>query len=136
VDGTLSVDSVVSVGTGGQVRGEIRAKSITVAGQVIGNIIGVESVDIHASGKLEGDVKAPRVAVADGAYFKGRVEMTSEATRASEPSTQPVTKAVGATAPDSLPSPSPSATGKDGRPEARPSPETARDSLKASGSGK
>lgn len=78
-NGTLKVDSVVAVGTDGQVRGEIYARSVTVAGQVTGNIAGVDSVDVHSSGRLQGDVKAPRVAIADGAYFKGRVEMSGEA---------------------------------------------------------
>ncbi len=66
----------MSVGVKGKVKGEIRARSVSVAGKVVGNIHGEEKVDIQSSGKLNGDVKAPRVSIADGAYFKGRVEMT------------------------------------------------------------
>lgn len=79
LEGRVSVESLVSVGKTGQVRGEIRAESISVAGKVFGNIVGGDKVDIHPTGKLEGDVKAPRVSIADGAYFKGRVEMTGQA---------------------------------------------------------
>lgn len=79
LEGRVSVESRVSVGKSGQVRGEIRARSIAVAGKVFGNIVGEDKVDIHASGKLEGDVKAPRVSIAEGAYFKGRVEMVGKA---------------------------------------------------------
>ena len=79
VEGTLAVDNLVSIGANGQVKGEIHAKSVSVAGKVVGNIHGEEKVDIQSSGKLKGDVKAPRVSIADGAYFKGRVEMTGEA---------------------------------------------------------
>ncbi|MDX1645056.1 MAG: polymer-forming cytoskeletal protein [Thermoanaerobaculia bacterium] len=78
LEGRVSVESRVDVGKTGQVRGEIRAESISVAGKVFGNIVGGDKVDIHPTGKLEGDVKAPRVSIADGAYFKGRVEMTGQ----------------------------------------------------------
>lgn len=76
--GRVSVASRVDVGKSGQVRGEIRAESISVAGKVFGNIVGEDNVDIHSTGKLEGDVKAPRVSISDGAYFKGRVEMSGQ----------------------------------------------------------
>lgn len=84
LDGRVNVESLVSVGRSGQVRGEIRARSVVVAGKVFGNIVGADKVDIHSSGKLEGDVKAPRVSIAEGAYFKGRVEMTGEPARKPE----------------------------------------------------
>ncbi len=76
VEGKLTVDNLVSVGVKGEVKGEIRAKSVIVAGKVVGNIHGEDKVDIRSSGRLKGDVKAPRVSIADGAYFKGRVEMS------------------------------------------------------------
>ena len=91
VDGTLNVDALVTVASGGQVRGEIRARSVAVSGAVIGNILGGDNVEIHSSGKLEGDVKAPRVSIADGAYFKGRVEMTDYAPA---PDAKPVAKPI------------------------------------------
>ena len=54
---------------------------------------GVEMVDIQSSGKLQGDVKAPRVSIADGAYFKGRVEMTGAAEPA-KPKSAPAQRSV------------------------------------------
>ena len=35
-----------------------------------------EVVEIEATGSVTGDIKAPRLAIADGGYFRGRVEMS------------------------------------------------------------
>ncbi len=117
---------------------------MTVAGQVIGNIIGRESVDIQASGKLEGDVKAPRVAVADGAFFKGRVEMTSEQPKAAQPdpktdpkpAAEPATKSTAQPSKDSQSSKADPAKSADSKPAAGAVGGTPRDSAQASESAK
>lgn len=73
--GTLSSEEAVSVGPGGQVEADIRATSLGCAGQVTGNVTVAERVDIQAGGRLIGDVKASRLTIADGASFKGNVDM-------------------------------------------------------------
>ena len=50
-----------------------------IGGRVVGNVQGHEKVEILPSGRLEGDVAAPRVVLAEGAFFKGKVEMTGKA---------------------------------------------------------
>jgi cytoskeletal protein CcmA (bactofilin family) len=75
VEGDLEVDGVVTVGREGKVRGDIVARVVKVGGRLVGNARGGELVEVLASGTLEGDVAAPRVTIAEGAYFKGRVEM-------------------------------------------------------------
>jgi cytoskeletal protein CcmA (bactofilin family) len=76
LEGELRVDGGAVIGTGGTVRGEIAARTVRVGGKVFGNIRGGERVEVLASGALEGDVSAPRVVIAEGAFFKGKVEMT------------------------------------------------------------
>ncbi len=76
LEGELRVDGGAVIGTGGTVRGEIAARTVRVGGKVYGNIRGGERVEVLASGALEGDVSAPRVVIAEGAFFKGKVEMT------------------------------------------------------------
>jgi cytoskeletal protein CcmA (bactofilin family) len=68
----------LDVADGGLVKGEIRARSVRIAGRVVGNVRGEEWVEILASGALEGDLAAARVIVAEGAFFKGAVEMLGE----------------------------------------------------------
>jgi len=76
LEGELRVDGGAVIGTAGIVRGEIGARTVRVGGKVFGNIRGGERVEVLASGALEGDVSAPRVVIAEGAFFKGKVEMT------------------------------------------------------------
>ncbi len=73
--GEIAVPSVVSVGPEGRVSGPIHARIVRVAGRVSGDLRGSERVEIAATAHLEGDISAPRVTIAEGAYFKGRVEM-------------------------------------------------------------
>jgi cytoskeletal protein CcmA (bactofilin family) len=78
VDGRLALDNEVTVGAGGLVKGEISARAVRVSGKVHGNIVGSEMIEILANGSVEGDVRSPRVVIADGAFFKGKVEMGSD----------------------------------------------------------
>ncbi|MEZ4376116.1 MAG: polymer-forming cytoskeletal protein [Polyangiaceae bacterium] len=73
--GTVTAGDVVSVGTEGTVEADINAASLSVAGRVTGNVTASERVDIQAGGRLIGDVKAARLTIADGASFKGNVDM-------------------------------------------------------------
>jgi cytoskeletal protein CcmA (bactofilin family) len=75
VRGTLKCSDVVSVGNGAVVEADIDASSLSVAGHVTGNINAAERVDLQAGGRLVGDVKAARLTIADGASFKGNVDM-------------------------------------------------------------
>jgi cytoskeletal protein CcmA (bactofilin family) len=77
-EGTIQVEADVLVGTDGRVNGDIEGRSIRVAGSVTGNLKGIERVEILGSGKLQGDVAAPRVILAEGAFFRGNVEMTGQ----------------------------------------------------------
>lgn len=76
VEGKVHPAQDVIVGEKGVVRGEIDAQSVRIAGKVMGNVRGKKSVEILATGSLEGDVSSPSMVIGDGAFFKGRVEMT------------------------------------------------------------
>lgn len=75
VDGMLNVEGTVTVQASGLVSGEIKARTVKVGGRVKGNIAGTEMIEILSQGSVQGDVKSPRVVIADGAFFKGKVEM-------------------------------------------------------------
>lgn len=76
LEGVIQVEADVNVGPDGRVKGDIEARSVRVAGVVAGNLKGLDRVEILGSGKLQGDVSAPRVILAEGAFFRGNVEMT------------------------------------------------------------
>src|SRR3954464_1381543 len=74
VEGTVKIEATVVVGAAGVVRGPITAQVIKVAGKVTGNIQGSDRVEVGPAANLEGDISAPRVVIAEGAFFKGKVE--------------------------------------------------------------
>jgi cytoskeletal protein CcmA (bactofilin family) len=65
----------LTVGPNGSINAEIRAKSVVVQGKLIGNIVAGEKVEVAQSGSMNGDITAPRVILADGAAFKGSIDM-------------------------------------------------------------
>lgn len=75
VRGTLTSTDQVSVASGGVVEADLTASSVSIGGQVTGNVVAQERVDIQAGGRLVGDVKSARFTIADGASFKGSVDM-------------------------------------------------------------
>ena len=76
VEGTIALKHhVLTVGVHGRVRAQVFAKSVVVLGEVIGNIEATEKVAIRSEGTVEGDIKAPRVAISEGARFRGGIDM-------------------------------------------------------------
>lgn len=75
IRGKLVVDGAVSVEAGAVVEADIGATTLSVAGSVTGNVSATDRVDLLSGGRLVGDVRAARVTIADGATFKGNVDM-------------------------------------------------------------
>jgi len=66
---------VLTVGSNGRIKAQVTAKAIVVLGHVTGNLTATERVDIRENGSVEGDIVAPRVAIADGSHFRGSIDM-------------------------------------------------------------
>jgi len=75
VRGKLQVSGQLTVEPEGVVEADIDAQAVSVGGHVTGNVTASERVDLLAGGHLVGDVKAARLTIADGAMFKGNVDM-------------------------------------------------------------
>jgi cytoskeletal protein CcmA (bactofilin family) len=73
--GTLSVTAAVTVGEGATVEADVEATTLEVAGGLVGNVVASERVSITESGRLIGDVRSPRISIAEGAAFKGHIDM-------------------------------------------------------------
>lgn len=71
----------VTVGQSGTVTAEIQAKAVVVNGQVKGNVTAEDRVEVAATGSMQGDVRSPRVVLADGAKFRGSIDMDGSALR-------------------------------------------------------
>ena len=77
VEGEINSDGVLTIGENADIRGEIKTKSITVYGKVQGNITVGERCELKSRCTLQGDLKAARLVIEEGATFIGKSEVTS-----------------------------------------------------------
>ena len=76
VEGKIELkDHVLTIGPNGKIKAQVFAKSVIVLGEVNGNVTASEKVDIRDNGSVDGDIASPRVAIAEGAHFRGAVDM-------------------------------------------------------------
>ncbi len=75
VEGSITHTQSLTIGTDGSMQGDIRARVIVIDGKVEGDLYATESVSIRATAKVKGNVFAPRVAITEGAFFQGQIDM-------------------------------------------------------------
>ena len=76
VEGKIDLKgNVLTIGPNGKIKAEVFAKAVVVLGEVTGNVTASEKVDIRDNGSVDGDIASPRVAIAEGAHFRGSVDM-------------------------------------------------------------
>jgi len=73
------------IGPHGKVSAKIHAKSVIVAGEVVGDIHAGEIVEIKMSGSVRGNISCPRISIVDGAKFQGRINTEKRAETTSGP---------------------------------------------------
>ena len=97
VEGTIQLkENVLTIGPNGRIKAQVFAKSVIVLGEVTGNVTASDKVDIRDNGSVDGDIIVPRVAIAEGAHFRGSVDMQRKggptpAAKPTETKTQPQT---------------------------------------------
>lgn len=103
VEGTIQLrDHVLTIGANGRIKAQVFAKAVIVLGEVTGNVTASEKVDIRDNGSVDGDIVSPRVAIAEGAHFRGSVDMqrkTAGQPQAAKPAPAATAAAVSAPAP-------------------------------------
>ncbi len=68
----------LTVGANGTVEAHVEAKTVIITGRVAGDVVATERLEIQATGVVEGDVKAPRLIVEEGAILNGSITMTKK----------------------------------------------------------
>ena len=82
VEGRIELkESVLTIGPNGRIKAELFAKSVIVLGEVTGNVTASEKVDLRDNGSVDGDITSPRVAIAEGAHFRGSGDMQRAGTK-------------------------------------------------------
>lgn len=81
VEGTIQLkEHVLTIGPNGRIKAQVFAKAVIVLGEVTGNVTATDKVDIRDNGSVDGDIVSPRVAIAEGAHFRGSVDMQRKGT--------------------------------------------------------
>ena len=94
VEGTIQLrDHVLTIGPNGRIKAQVFAKSVIVLGEVTGNVTASDKVDIRDNGSVDGDIVSPRVAIAEGAHFRGSVDMQRKAGAVPAPPAKPTAAA-------------------------------------------
>jgi cytoskeletal protein CcmA (bactofilin family) len=89
VEGTIQLrDHVLTIGPNGKIKAQVFAKAVIVLGEVTGNVTASDKVDIRDNGSVDGDIVSPRVAIAEGAHFRGSVDMQRKAGAPAQPQAQ------------------------------------------------
>ena len=83
VDGKIELNNnTLTIGTNAKIKAQVFAKTVVVLGEVTGNITASEKVDIRDNGSVDGDITSPKVAIAEGAHFRGAIDMNRGGVRA------------------------------------------------------
>jgi cytoskeletal protein CcmA (bactofilin family) len=82
-EGNVNLDDhCLTVGTEGHVKAEIHARQVVILGTVTGNLVASEKIEIRRTGHVVGDLVAATVAIEEGAYFKGSIDIARDGTEA------------------------------------------------------
>ena len=79
IEGSVRLTAELRVAPGGTVKADVSAHTVVVAGELIGDCHATERVVLEATGRLTGNIRAPRIVIAEGASFRGTSDMSARA---------------------------------------------------------
>jgi cytoskeletal protein CcmA (bactofilin family) len=98
LDGTIEVlENKVTIGKAARVKASVKAREVVIHGTVHGNVEASDKIDLRRDAHLVGDIRAARIAIEDGAIFKGSIDVTKVEVPKTPP--RPATTAAPAAAP-------------------------------------
>jgi cytoskeletal protein CcmA (bactofilin family) len=77
VEGQIRITRDLRVGASGVVKATVEAQSIIVSGELVGDCQASVRVEIQATGRLTGNIRAPKIVIAEGAMFRGNSDMSA-----------------------------------------------------------
>ena len=77
VEGQIRITRDLRVGANGVVKATVEAQSIIVSGELVGDCQASVRVEIQATGRLTGNIRAPKIVIAEGAMFRGNSDMSA-----------------------------------------------------------
>lgn len=85
VEGEIRLSKDLYIRPPSQTQANVKARNVTVSGRLQGNLDADQKVELSSEGKVIGDIRAPRIVIVDGAYFKGSIDMGDESNRPAVP---------------------------------------------------
>ncbi len=80
IEGSISLkNNNLTVGPNGQVKASVEAKGVVVQGKLEGNVQASDRVELRKTAIMNGDITTHRIAIEEGAYLKGKVEIQGKA---------------------------------------------------------
>ncbi len=76
LEGEIRITRDLRVGAGGVVKAKVAAQSIIVSGEIVGDCEASGRVELQSTGKLTGNIRAPKIVIAEGAMFRGNSDMS------------------------------------------------------------
>jgi cytoskeletal protein CcmA (bactofilin family) len=105
IEGQIEGKIVLTIGPNARIKASVFAKTVVVQGEVHGNVTASERVEIRDSGSVDGDLSAPRVAISDGAHFRGSIDMQRSGQGSAKPEVPKVGEKQGETRSATAPAP-------------------------------
>ncbi len=75
LDGDLSCGGKAVIGASSVVKGSLSVESTSILGQINGNIVAKDRIEMKSSARVNGDIKSKRLTVEDGVTFIGKSEV-------------------------------------------------------------
>ena len=90
VEGKIELrQNILTIGPNARIKAQVFAKGVIILGEITGNVTATEKVDIRDNGSVDGDIISPRVAIAEGAHFRGSVDMQRKSVAPAQTKEQP-----------------------------------------------
>ncbi len=80
-EGEISIDGMIWIGQQGEVQGTVKARDMIIEGQMKGDVASSERIEIRASGRVIGNLRCNKLALAEGCFFQGEIKMPGEETK-------------------------------------------------------
>ena len=75
LNGDLNCAGIATLGKTAAIKGNVNADSVTIAGNVVGNVVAKDRIEMKSTAKVQGDIRAKRLTVEDGVTFVGKSEV-------------------------------------------------------------
>lgn len=79
IEGTVKAGKAVVIGKDGCVNGDVHTQDAVVSGKVIGALTAASRLELQATSHIEGQVRARRLQLEEGAILNGEVDMGASA---------------------------------------------------------